>query len=121
MPWPDQTRCTRLVVYRRAGQSSVRRDRSLEQPLTVVCDRLVGGLANAGVKAHRLHAAYFHEWLSRSVNPHGAWAAGRGRVQHEGEPGGSLSSTTALAFRSLPGCCTRSPACCCRRCSPRSR
>ncbi|THF64860.1 conjugative transfer ATPase [Pseudothauera nasutitermitis] len=70
LPWRGQTRRTRLVVYRRAGQSPIRRGQSPEQALTVVCDRLVGGLTNAGVKARRLGAADIHEWLSRWFNPH---------------------------------------------------
>jgi len=38
---------------------------SPEQALTTICDRLVGGLANAGVKARRLGAADIHAWLLR--------------------------------------------------------
>src|SRR3546814_5144086 len=50
-----------MVVYRRtsAAQTS-RRGQSPEQALTTICDRLAGGLANAGVKARRLGAADIH-------------------------------------------------------------
>jgi conjugative transfer ATPase len=54
-----------------------------EQALATVCDRLAGGLANAGVKARRLGAADIHAWLLRWFNPNptllGATAADRER------------------------------------------
>lgn len=68
LPWRGQTRRVRLVVYRRVGQG--RRGPSPEQALTTLCERLLGGLANAGVKARRLEAADIHEWLLRWFNPH---------------------------------------------------
>ncbi|WP_418648306.1 conjugative transfer ATPase [Thauera butanivorans] len=68
--WRGQTRRTRMVVYRRVGQTPARRGQSPEQALNTVCDRLVGGLVNAGVKARRLGAADIHEWLLRWFNPH---------------------------------------------------
>jgi len=40
-----------------------------EQALATVCDRLLGGLAHAGVKARRLSAADIHAWLLRWFNP----------------------------------------------------
>src|SRR3546814_11031643 len=40
-----------------------------EQALTTICDRLAGGLANAGVKARRRGAADLHAWLLRWFNP----------------------------------------------------
>src|SRR3546814_11301694 len=57
-------------VYRRtsAAQTS-RRGQSPAQALTTICDRLTGGLANAGVKARRLGAADIHAWLLRLFNP----------------------------------------------------
>src|SRR5690606_25457801 len=70
LPWRGQTRRTRMVVYRRVGQAPARRGQSPEQALNTVCDRLVGGLVNAGVKARRLGAADIHEWLLRWFNPH---------------------------------------------------
>ncbi len=46
-----QVRRVRMVVYRRAPATAVsRRGQSPEQSLCTICDRLVGGLANAGVK-----------------------------------------------------------------------
>ncbi|WP_073664180.1 conjugative transfer ATPase [Pseudomonas aeruginosa] len=70
LPWRGQTRRTRLVIYRRAGQTPGRRGQSPEQALNTVCDRLAGGLANAGVRARRLGAADIHAWLLRWFNPH---------------------------------------------------
>ncbi|MER2553342.1 MAG: conjugative transfer ATPase [Thauera sp.] len=71
LPWRGQVRRVRLVVYRRSSASaSSRRSQSPEQALTTICDRLVGGLANAGVKARRMEAADIHDWLLRWFNPH---------------------------------------------------
>ena len=69
LPWRGQTRRVRMIVYRRALGVSQRRSRSPEQALATVCDRLMGGLANAGVKARRLGAADIHAWLLRWFNP----------------------------------------------------
>ena len=70
LPWRGQVRRVRLVVYRRASPgASTRRGQSPEQMLAMVCDRLVGGLANAGVKARRMVAADIHDWLLRWFNP----------------------------------------------------
>lgn len=69
LPWRGQSRRVRMVVYRRDTEGSTRRGLSPEQALTSVCDRLTGGLANAGVKARRLSAAELHAWLLRWFNP----------------------------------------------------
>ncbi len=70
LPWRGQLRRVRMVVYRRgAAVDSSRRGHSPEQALTTICDRLSGGLANAGVKARRLRAADIHAWLLRWFNP----------------------------------------------------
>jgi conjugative transfer ATPase len=70
LPWRGQVRRVRLVVYRRAPPlAATRRGQSPEQALATVCDRLVGGLANAGVKARRMVAADIHDWLLRWFNP----------------------------------------------------
>lgn len=69
LPWRGQTRRVRLVVYRRVGNAPARRGQSPEQALNVVCERLAGGLANAGVQAHRLDAAAIHAWLLPWFNP----------------------------------------------------
>ena len=62
-----------MVVYRRVtgqgqGQAN-RRGQTPEQMLNIVCDRLCGGLANAGIQARRLGAADVHDWLLRWFNP----------------------------------------------------
>ncbi|HIE4272013.1 TPA: conjugative transfer ATPase [Pseudomonas aeruginosa] len=69
LPWRGQTRRTRLVVYRRIGQVPQRRGQSPEQALNRVCERLIGGLTHAGVRARRLGAADIHAWLLRWFNP----------------------------------------------------
>ncbi|MDD1148826.1 conjugative transfer ATPase [Pseudomonas sp. TNT2022 ID357] len=69
LPWRGQTRRTRLVVYRRT-QGLARRGQSSEQALNIICERLAGGLANAGVKAQRLDAGAIHAWLLPWFNPH---------------------------------------------------
>jgi conjugative transfer ATPase len=69
LPWRGLVRRTRLVVYRRVGQAPPRRGQTPEQALNRVCDRLVGGLAHAGVRAQRLDAADIHAWLLRWFNP----------------------------------------------------
>ncbi|QGJ32969.1 conjugative transfer ATPase [Pseudomonas aeruginosa] len=66
-------RDVRMVVYRRVsgqgqGQAS-RRGQTPEQMLNIVCDRLCGGLANAGIQARRMVAADVHDWLLRWFNP----------------------------------------------------
>jgi conjugative transfer ATPase len=71
LPWRGQVRRVRMVVYRRASASGAsRRGQSPEQALTTICDRLAGGLANAGVKARRMEASDIHDWLLRWFNPH---------------------------------------------------
>ncbi|MDX3928977.1 MAG: conjugative transfer ATPase [Shinella sp.] len=70
LPWRGQTRRVRLVVYRRVDRSPARRGLSPEQALNITCERLVGGLANAGIKTQRLDAAGIHDWLLRWFNPH---------------------------------------------------
>ncbi|MBX3668530.1 MAG: conjugative transfer ATPase [Rhodocyclaceae bacterium] len=71
LPWRGQVRRVRMVVYRRTPTTaSARRGQSPEQALATICDRLVGGLANAGVKSRRLAASDIHDWLLRWFNPH---------------------------------------------------
>jgi conjugative transfer ATPase len=80
LPWRGQTRRVRMVVYRRVNgveRGTHRRELGdasrpecfAEQALTVACDRLTGGLSNAGIKARRLGAADIHAWLVRWFNP----------------------------------------------------
>lgn len=71
LPWRGQVRRVRLVVYRRVSGSS-RRGQSPEQALSTLCERLAGGLSNAGVKARRMEAADIHDWLLRWFNPYPA-------------------------------------------------
>jgi len=70
LPWRGQTRRVRLVVYRRVPNTASRRDMSSEQALNIVCDRITGGLANAGVKVKRLDVQEIHAWLLRWFNPY---------------------------------------------------
>ncbi|MBO9333102.1 TraC family protein, partial [Achromobacter xylosoxidans] len=67
--WRGQTRRVRMVVYRRATGQASRRGQTPEQMLNIVCDRLCGGLANAGIQARRMDAAGVHDWLLRWFNP----------------------------------------------------
>lgn len=110
LPWRGQTRRVRLVVYRRVGQAPARRGQSPEQALNIICERLVGGLSNAGVQAHRLDAAAIHAWLLPWFNPHptllGSTTADRERFYHvtaypeDTEPGElELASGTDFAQR----------------------
>ncbi|MCS8138412.1 conjugative transfer ATPase [Pseudomonas aeruginosa] len=110
LPWRGQTRRTRLVVYRRVGPAPQRRGQSPEQALNRVCERLIGGLAHAGVRARRRGAADIHAWLLRWFNPHptqlGDTAADRERFYaltrypDEQEPGEvELASGTDFAQR----------------------
>jgi conjugative transfer ATPase len=69
LPWSGQNRRVRLVVYRRVAGMPQRRDMTPGQALELVCARVVGGLANAAVKARRLDAADIHDWLLRWFNP----------------------------------------------------
>lgn len=69
LPWRGQTRKIRLVVYRRVGRGQAPRGLSHEQALNSICERLLGGLANAGIKARRLPAAEIHAWLLQWFNP----------------------------------------------------
>ena len=70
LPWRGQTRRVRMVVYRRVrGITPSRSSPSSELALQAACDRLTGGLSNAGVKARRLSAADVHDWLLRWFNP----------------------------------------------------
>lgn len=67
--WRGQTRRVRMVVYRRTPHQTTRRGQTAEQALNTACDRLLGGLVNAGIQASRLGAAQIHDWLLRWFNP----------------------------------------------------
>jgi conjugative transfer ATPase len=109
LPWRGQTRQTRLVIYRRVTEP-VRRGHSPEQMLSVIRERLAGGLANAGIRARNLSAADLHAWLLRWFHPHpallGPTAEDRERFYllaaypEENEPGEiELASGTDFAQR----------------------
>ncbi|WP_085986961.1 conjugative transfer ATPase [Pseudomonas asplenii] len=69
LPWRGQSRKVRLVVYRRSKDNPAQRGQNSEQALNNRCERLVGGLGNAGVKARRLSGRQIHQWLLRWFNP----------------------------------------------------
>jgi conjugative transfer ATPase len=69
LPWRGQSRRVRMVVYRRSNDSPTKRGHSPEETLRNVCERLTGGLSNAGIKSRRLDAAHIHDWLLRWFNP----------------------------------------------------
>ncbi|WP_422631320.1 conjugative transfer ATPase [Pseudomonas taetrolens] len=102
LPWRGQCRRTRLVVYRRTAGIPSRRDLPPEAALTAVCERLLGGLANAGVHARRLDAGAIHAWLLRWFNPNPEWlgmdAEARRRFYHLSDlPQGSVADELELA------------------------
>lgn len=68
LPWRGQTRRVRLVIYRRIAHGA-RRGPSPEEALHATCDRLVGALANAGIRVRRMGAGDVHAWLLRWFNP----------------------------------------------------
>ncbi|HBO6004960.1 TPA: conjugative transfer ATPase [Pseudomonas aeruginosa] len=69
LPWRGQTRRVRMVIYRRTTGQASRRGQTPEQMLNIVCDRLCGGLANAGIHVRRMSGADIHDWLLRWFNP----------------------------------------------------
>ncbi|NWC00527.1 conjugative transfer ATPase [Pseudomonas gingeri] len=107
LPWRGQRRKVRLVVYRRCLGAVARRGQSPEQALNSVCDRLIGGLGNAGVKSQRMTGAQIHSWLLRWFNPHprvlGDTPADRERFYQlatypEGPPGDELELASGTDF-----------------------
>lgn len=66
-----------------SSHSTARRSQSPEHALSVICDRLLGGLSNAGVRTRRMAVADLHGWLLRWFNPNptvsGSTAADRER------------------------------------------
>ncbi|MGO3130303.1 MAG: conjugative transfer ATPase [Alcaligenes sp.] len=69
LPWRGQSRRVRMVVYRRVTGQTTRRGQTPAQALNIVCDRLAGGLSNAGIQVRRLDAPQIHDWLLRWFNP----------------------------------------------------
>jgi conjugative transfer ATPase len=70
LPWRGQNRRVRMVIYRRApDSSSLKRGQSAEQALDQVCERVTAGLTSLGIRTQRLEAADIHNWLLRWFNP----------------------------------------------------
>lgn len=70
LPWRGQQRRVRLVVYRRIqGADSDVRGQAPGPYLKIICDRLTGGLANAGIQSHRKEAHAIRHWLIHWFNP----------------------------------------------------
>ena len=70
LPWRGQQRRVRLVVYRRIqGSDSDVRGQAPGPYLKIICDRLTGGLANAGIQSHRMEAHAIRHWLIHWFNP----------------------------------------------------
>lgn len=71
LPWRGQQRRVRLVVYRRVmKQDNEVRGQEPGAYLKVICNRLEGGLSNAGIKVKRMDGASIRNWLIRWFNPH---------------------------------------------------
>ncbi len=66
---PDAARAHGGLSPCAPGKGNSRRGQTPEQMLNIVCDRLCGGLANAGIQARRMVAADVHDWLLRWFNP----------------------------------------------------
>ncbi|MGY2147245.1 conjugative transfer ATPase [Pseudomonas azotoformans] len=70
LPWRGQQRRVRLVVYRRTrGVEADVRGQAPGPYLKIICDRLVGGLENAGIKTHRMDGHAIRHWLIHWFNP----------------------------------------------------
>lgn len=70
LPWRGQQRRVRLVVYRRIqGADTDVRGQAPGPYLKIICDRLTGGLANAGIECHRMDAHAIRHWLIHWLNP----------------------------------------------------
>jgi conjugative transfer ATPase len=72
LPWRGQQRRVRMVVYRRStstGDGKIR-GQTPAMYLRNICERLVGGLANAGIKTRRMDGHDIRHWLLHWFNPH---------------------------------------------------
>ena len=70
LPWRGQQRRVRLVVYRRIQSADLDvRGQAPGPYLKIICDRLTGGLANAGIKSHRMDGHAIRHWLIHWFNP----------------------------------------------------
>ncbi len=71
-PWRGQQRRTRMVVYRRLGNSYTDPMPPVAM-LNQMCDRLVSSLGSAGVQCVRQDGRQVHQWLLRHFNPAPDW------------------------------------------------
>ncbi|MEY8504191.1 conjugative transfer ATPase, partial [Proteus faecis] len=71
-PWRGQQRRTRMVVYRRLGNSYTDPMPPVAM-LNQMCDRLVSSLGSAGVQCIRQNGRQVHQWLLRHFNPAPDW------------------------------------------------
>lgn len=70
LPWRGQQRRVRMVVYRRSTGDGNIRGQNPSVYLRNICERLVGGLANAGIKTRRMDGHDIRHWLLHWFNPH---------------------------------------------------
>ncbi|EEH9715092.1 conjugative transfer ATPase [Salmonella enterica subsp. enterica] len=68
-PWRGQLRRTRMVIYRYLPAKSAHGDRTPEQALNNVCERVISALAGAGLAAQRQNHTDIRRWLVRWFNP----------------------------------------------------
>lgn len=71
LPWRGQNRCTRLVIYRwlLPNHKIKEGEQSPEQVLNQTCEKVTVGLAGASIKANRIDAKGFYQWLMPWFNP----------------------------------------------------
>ncbi|MCG0409494.1 TraC family protein, partial [Pseudomonas aeruginosa] len=71
LPWRGQQRRVRMVVYRRIRKADAQiRGQDPAAYLKSICERIQGGLANAGIVASRMGGQEIRNWLIRWFNPH---------------------------------------------------
>ncbi len=70
LPWRGQQRRVRMVLYRRVTGDGMFRGQTPAMHLRNICQRFVGGLANAGIKSKRMDGYEIRHWLLHWFNPH---------------------------------------------------
>lgn len=70
LPWRGQQRRVRMVLYRRVVGDAAFRGQTPAMHLKNICQRFVGGLANAGIKSRRMDGYDIRHWLLQWFNPH---------------------------------------------------
>lgn len=94
LPWRGQQRRVRLVVYRRTrGVEADVRGQATGPYLKIICDRLIGGLENAGIKTHRMDGHAIRDWLIHWFNP---------RPDHLGPTDADIRQFYELVCQSAP-------------------